>query len=258
MSAGRAILLGCATSTGVPIVGCKLPACTSGDPHNRRMRASLWFEIDGVRGLVDTSTDLRLQALDNHLPGVDAVYYTHTHADHVHGIDDLRMFNFLQRRPIPCYAAPPAAAHLRRTFPYIFDPDPRYPSPLPRILLEEFDGPIAHGEGHVVPVPILHGRERIHGFRIGTLAYLTDISGLPDEAWPLLDGVETAVIGALRHEPHPKHLSVAEAVELAERLGVARAVLTHMSPLLEYQRLRQELPGHVVPGYDGMPLRFTW
>lgn len=242
----------------MPLIGCRCPVCNSTDPRNHRRRASLWFEIDGVRVLVDASTDLRIQALDNALPGVDTVLFTHTHADHVHGIDDLRQFNFLQRRRITCYGDARTTAHLRRIFPYIFDPDPRHPSAVPMLDLEEVCGPIACGRGAIVPVPIEHGREQILGYRIGSLAYLTDISGIPPESRPLLAGVRTVVLGALRHTPHPHHLTVDEACRLAEELGVARAVFTHMSHDLDYQSLRQTLPAGIEPGFDGLVLPFDW
>lgn len=258
MTGGRAVLLGCGTSTGVPLIGCTCAVCRSVDPRNRRSRASLWFEIDGVRVLIDTSPDLRRQALDHDLPGVDHVLYTHTHADHIHGIDDLRMFNFLQRRRIRAHAAAPAADHLRRMFAYIFDPDPSHGSSLPLVDLQALDGPLAIGGGYVVPVPIEHGRDRIFGYRIGTLAYLTDISGLPESSRPLLAGIRTLIIGALRPHPHPHHLTVAAAIELAASLGAADTILTHMSHDLDYQRLRQDLPAGVRPGYDGLVIEFDW
>ena len=258
MTRGRAVLLGCGTSTGVPLVGCPCAICHSVDPRNRRSRASLWFEIDGVRVLVDTSPDLRRQALDQNLPGIDHVLYTHTHADHIHGIDDLRMFNFMQRRRIHAHAAPSVAAHLRRMFAYIFDPDPNHGSTVPLIDLHPLEGPLAIGGGQVVPVPIEHGRDRIHGYRIGTLAYLTDISALPDASRPLLAGIRTLVVGALRPHPHPHHLTVGQAIELAASLGAADTILTHMSHDLDYQRLRHDLPAGVRPGYDGLVIEFDW
>lgn len=258
MTAGRAVLLGCGTSTGVPLVGCRCEVCRSDDPRNRRSRASLWLEIDGVRLLVDTSTDLRRQALDHDLPGIDHVLYTHTHADHIHGIDDVRMFNFLQRRRISAHAAPPVAERLRRMFPYIFDPDPTHGSTVPMIDLHLLEGPIRVGDGEVVPVPIEHGRDQIHGYRVGTLAYLTDISRLPEASRPLLRGIRTMIVGALRHDPHPHHFTVAQAVALAAELGVEDTILTHMSHDLEYQRLRRSLPPGVRPGYDGLTVPIAW
>jgi len=255
----HAIVLGCGTSTGVPLIGCRCPVCTSNDPDNQRLRASLWLDLDGTRVLVDTSPDLRQQALLNQLPGVDLVVFTHAHADHVHGIDDLRMFNFLQWASIPCHAAPDVAAVLRARFRYIFNADHNMPTSLPRLELHEIDSEIPLGAGgKIVPVPIMHGHEPIYGYRFGNLAYLTDISAIPASSWPLLEGIDTVILGALRHEPHPTHLHIDAAVELVEQLGVRFAVLTHMSHDLDVQYLRRALPAHIRPAYDGMVISLQW
>lgn len=258
MSSGRALLLGCGTSTGVPLIGCRCPVCTSNDERNRRLRASLWFTIDGVRVLVDTSTDLRQQALDNGIDGVDHVIFTHAHADHVHGIDDMRMFNFLQMRSIPCWADAPTRMQLIERFAYIFAPKIEAPSAVPRLELRDWQGPIPIGKGYAQPIPIMHGREEILGLRVGNLAYLTDISELPESSLKLLAGVRTVILGALRYEPHPTHMTVAEAVATAQRIGAQRTILTHMSHNLEYQALARSLPPGIEPGYDGMVIGFEW
>ncbi len=254
MSSGRAILLGCGTSTGVPLIGCKCNICTSLDPRNKRLRASLWVELNGVRLLVDTSPDLRQQALENNLPGVDAVLFTHTHADHVHGMDDLRMFNFLQRTSITCYAPETELETIASRFAYIFRPEREYPSAIPRLEIESMPAELMIGDARIVAVPIRHGSEDILGYRFGDLAYLTDISELPDSSRQLLAGVESLIIGGLRHTPHPTHMTVAEAVDTIERIAPSRAFLTHMSHDLDYQVLANELPEGVMPGYDGLTI----
>ena len=206
--------------------------------------------------MIDAGTDLRQQALVNNLDRVDLVLFTHVHADHVHGVDDLRMFNFLQMASIPCYADARAAAELRYRFSYIFEPDPTHQSTLPRLTLHEIDGEILAPTCKIIPIPIRHGRDDILGFRVGSFAYLTDVSFVPDSSMVLLAGVRTIIVSALMHHRHPTHFSVKQAIELADRLDVECAYLTHMTHSLDYNRLRQELPANVAPCYDGMVLYF--
>jgi phosphoribosyl 1,2-cyclic phosphate phosphodiesterase len=240
--------------------------CRSPDPKDRRTRPSILIELPprpsgngaasytrDVRSiLVDTSTDLRAQALVNNIRRVDAILFTHTHADHVFGLDDVRSFNQLQRSSIPCYASAATARALRQMFTYIFEPPAQRGGGLPQIALFNIGGPFTLGDAEIVPVRVMHGRLPVLGFRIGAFAYLTDCNAIPDESWPLLEGVRTVVLDALRHRPHSTHFTVAEAVEIVARLGTERAYFTHICHDLPHAETCAQLPAGVELAYDGL------
>jgi phosphoribosyl 1,2-cyclic phosphate phosphodiesterase len=254
----RVTLLGTGTSHGVPMIGCECAVCRSSDPRDRRTRPSILLEVDsplgGVRSvLVDTATDLREQALTHRISRVDAILFTHSHADHILGLDEVRRFNVIQKAPIPCYADERTLDDLRRTFAYIFNPPPTGGG-VPKITLFRIGGPFVLGALEIVPVPLLHGHRPILGFRIGEFAYLTDCSRIPDESWPLLDGVRTVVLDALRDRPHPTHFSVAEALEAVARLSPERAYFTHICHDLPHAATCARLPAGVQLAYDGLVL----
>jgi phosphoribosyl 1,2-cyclic phosphate phosphodiesterase len=237
------------------MIGCAGAVCRSTDPRDRRTRPSIVIEREGGPiVLVDTSTDLRAQALACGLTRVDAICYTHSHADHIMGLDDVRRFNVLQRAAIPCYGDAATLQHLRQTFSYIFAPPAVAGGGIPQVTLHEIDGPFAIGGLDVIPVPLLHGRQPILGFRVGAFAYLTDCNGIPDQAWPLLDGVRTLVLDALRNRPHPTHFSVAEALDVVARLRPARTLFTHICHDLPHAATCARLPGGVELAYDGQVL----
>jgi phosphoribosyl 1,2-cyclic phosphate phosphodiesterase len=261
----RVTVLGSGTSQGVPAIGCDCAVCRSTDPRDRRTRPSILIETAGngpeppytrdVRSiLVDTSTDLRVQALTHDVRRVDAILFTHTHADHVFGLDDVRRFNQMQKSPIPCYADRDTAATLRQIFSYIFQPPEQRGGGLPQISLFHIGGPFTLGSVDIVPVPVWHGRMPVLGFRIGSFAYLTDCNRIPDESWPLLDGVRTIVLDALRHRPHVTHFSVSEAIDVVARLGAARAYFTHICHDLPHAETCAQLPAGVELAYDGLVL----
>jgi phosphoribosyl 1,2-cyclic phosphate phosphodiesterase len=251
----RIVILGSGTSAGVPMIGCTCAVCQSDDPRDRRLRPSIYLDVPGGAGLlVDTGPDLRQQALANGITRVDAVLYTHGHADHVLGLDDIRRFNFIQGGPIPCYATADVWRGLRQTFFYVFDGVPREGGGIPKIETREIDGPFEVAGVRVVPVPLWHGSMPILGFRFGTFAYLTDCSAIPDASWPLVAGVETLVIDALRDKPHKTHFSVAEALDAIARIGPTRAYLTHMSHDLGHRKTNARLPAGVELAYDGLVL----
>lgn len=203
--------------------------------------------------LVDTTPDLRRQALAFGLSRVDAILFTHCHADHVMGLDDVRRFNALQDGSIPCFGDARTLDELRSVFGYIFTAKSEGGG-LPQITLHPVDGPFFVGSQVIVPVPVLHGKREILGYRIGTFAYLTDCSGIPETSWPLLDGVETLVIDALRHRPHPTHFSVSEALAVIARLGPERAYLTHVCHDLGHAATSAMLPAGVELAYDGLTI----
>jgi phosphoribosyl 1,2-cyclic phosphate phosphodiesterase len=244
--------LGTGTSHGVPMIGCRCGTCRSTDPRDQRSRPSILFELaSGARVLVDTTPDLRSQALAHDLDRVDAILFTHCHADHVMGLDEVRRFNVLQQAAIPCYGDPRSLGELRRTFAYIFEGADEGGG-VPRIHLIPLDGPVVIGGERVVPVPVWHGTREILGFRVRDFAYLTDCSGIPDPSWALLDGVETLAIDALRHRPHPTHFTVDEAVAASRRIGARQTWLTHVCHDLPHAATSASLPPGVALAYDGL------
>lgn len=248
----KVTFLGSGTSHGVPMIGCRCAVCRSTDPRDQRLRPSILIEpADGGVLLVDTGPDLRTQALRYDVNHVDAVLFTHPHADHLLGLDEVRRYNTLQGCAMPCYGDPATLAEVRRVFAYAFEP--RQPGGgVPRLDLRPVTGPFTVGGTVVTPVPVMHGDLPIYGYRIGAFAYLTDCSTVPDASWALLDGVRTLVVDALRHRPHPTHFTVAQAIEVAARVGSARTLLTHIAHDLGHAETTAHLPPGVELAYDGL------
>jgi phosphoribosyl 1,2-cyclic phosphate phosphodiesterase len=252
----RVTILGSGTSTGVPVVTCECEVCRSPDPRDRRLRPSILMEWDGTKVLVDTSTDLRQQALRHHIARIDAVLYTHHHADHVLGLDELRLYNWRQGGPVPVYGSRATLDALTRTFWYVFDaatPGGSRPAVDPRVV----DGPFELHGARVVPIPVLHGRMRILGYRVGEFAYLTDVSAIPSPSYELLAGLEVLVLSALRPRPHPTHLSLEQALEEAARVRAVRTFLTHLGHEMPHGGISATLPEGVELAYDGMTVEVT-
>ena len=249
----RVTFLGTGTSSGVPVVGCDCDTCCSDDPRDRRWRPSIYLELsDRSRVLVDTSPDLRSQALAFGITGVDVILFTHHHADHVMGLDDVRAFNHRQPGSIPCLGDASTLAALRRTFAYAWDPSTPKGGGVPRLRLLEVTGRFCLGRSEVVPVPIYHGTQLILGYRVDAFAYLTDCSAIPTASWELLEGVEVLVLDALRHRPHPTHFTVSEAVEVAARIGARQTYFTHMCHDLPHAATSAALPVGVSLAHDGL------
>jgi phosphoribosyl 1,2-cyclic phosphate phosphodiesterase len=207
-----------------------------------------------VSVLVDTTPDLRAQALAYGVTRVDAIVYTHSHADHVMGLDEVRRFNVLQKSTIPCYGDERTLGDLRRIYAYIFEPDTPHGGGLPQVVLARVMGEFCVGSATFLPVPLLHGTRPIFGYRIGSFAYLTDCSAIPEASWPLLTGVRTVILDALRERPHPTHFSLAEALAVVERLAPQRAYFTHMCHDLPHAATCARLPAGVELAYDGLAL----
>ena len=247
--------LGTGTSAGVPVIACDCGTCRSDDPRDKRWRPSLALGLDdGTSVLVDASPDLRAQALRFQLTRVDAILLTHAHADHVLGLDDVRIYNFRQGGAIPCYGAARTLDRVRRMFDYVFDPATPRGGGLPQLALRELAGPFSLGGATIIPVPLLHGTLPVLGFRIGAFAYLTDCNAIPDASWPLLEGLDILVLDALRHKAHRTHFTVEQAVAAARRIGARRTLFTHMTHDLPHAATCAALPAGVSLAYDGLEL----
>jgi phosphoribosyl 1,2-cyclic phosphate phosphodiesterase len=249
------LFLGTGTSHGVPMIACECDVCRSSDPRDQRGRASVMLSWGGKNVAIDTGAEFRRQMLDHRVMRMDAVFYTHHHADHVHGIDDIRGFTTRNDGPMPVYAASETCDFFRRRFRYIFG-DPSVPN-IPRLNLREIHAPFELFGKTVTPVPILHAEQTIFGYRVDDLAYLTDCSGLPGSSWPLLADLDLLVVGALRPKPHPKHFSLPQALEFIERLKPRRALLTHISHNLGHEATSRTLPEGVEVAYDGLKVQLA-
>jgi len=249
----RVTVLGCGTSTGVPVIGCPCDVCRSGDPRNHRSRSSVVVSEDGQNVLVDTAPELRYQSLAVGLSKVDAVLYTHDHADHIFGMDELRTFNFIMGRSIPVYGNEKVINRIRNVFDYIWDPNAPKGGGLPMITTSVLNGNLDLAGIKVKPLPLWHGEQLILGFKFGDkLAYMTDCSQVPEETMDEVQDTPVIIIDALRYRPHTTHFSVDQALEVLKVLNPKRAFLTHLSHSLDYHRLRSELPPGVEPAYDGL------
>jgi phosphoribosyl 1,2-cyclic phosphate phosphodiesterase len=248
-------VLGSGTSVGVPTIGCPCDVCASTDPRDNRLRPSILVSCEGRKILIDTTPDFRAQALRIKMRRLDAVIFTHAHADHIMGLDDVRPFNFRQKENIPVYASPETMAAIRQSFPYIFD-GRKSESNIPRLDTRLINGAPFDVFGlEFTPVPILHGSATIYGFRFGAAAYLTDHSDIPAASMEMLRGLDVLFLDALRYKPHPTHTTVDRAVAIAAELQPRRAFLTHICHDLGHARAESLLPPHVRLAYDGLELR---
>jgi phosphoribosyl 1,2-cyclic phosphate phosphodiesterase len=259
---GSLTFLGTGTSMGVPTLGCGCAVCTSADPRDKRLRPSVlvrWRDADGVDSrerivLVDTGPDFREQAIRSELKHVDAVFYTHSHADHILGLDDLRPLSFAQFRhsgALPLYATAETRAALERIFSYTFAPDAKYPTRAKVVLRDVGAGVAVHGV-EFRPVPVFHGELPITGYRFGRTAYLTDVSTIPEESFTLLENLDVLVIAALRHQPHPSHATVDQAIRWADRIGAKQTWFTHISHDLGHAVTNASLPEGIALAHDGL------
>jgi phosphoribosyl 1,2-cyclic phosphate phosphodiesterase len=244
----RVTMLGSGTSTGVPVIGCTCNVCRSDKPKNKRWRPGLKLEMGERVVLVDTPTDLREQALRFGLPRVDAILFTHSHADHIFGLDDVRIFNFRQRAPIPCYGSEEALRNIRRSFAYVFEAG-QEGGGKPQLDLLPVREPFPLLGRTFVPIPVWHGSMEVFGYRSGAFAYVTDCNRIPDSSYELLDGVEILILDALRHRPHSTHFSVEQSIAVAARIGARRTIFTHMTHEVDQD---DPLPAGVEFGYDGL------
>ena len=264
MAGLTATILGCGSSGGVPRLGGHWGECDPDNPRNRRLRCSVLLEREGAEGttrvLIDTSPDLRQQLLATGTGELDGVVYTHSHADHVHGIDDLRMIVFNMRRRLPVWADVPTREALLARFGYAFEAPEGSPYPPICELRDLGDPTVIDGKGGPIelkPVPVDHGSMPALGFRVGDWAYLPDVIGIPDGSWPLLEGLGTLVIDALRRTPHPTHAHMDLSLEWIARAAPRRAVLTDMHIDMDYEAVDRETPDNVTPAHDGMRIEIA-
>ena len=252
------VFLGTGTSVGVPMLGCGCAVCRSADPRDQRTRSSVLIRSAAGNLLIDTAPDLRTQLLRERIDMVHAVLYTHHHADHVFGLDDVRVF-CARIGTMPIYCEPATEAFVRRAYAYVFDPIVRqFPAGgVPSLAFHRLERPSFRALDHqITPIPLRHGRYDCTGFRFGGLAYCTDVNAIPETSWPLLEGVETLILDALRFEPHPTHFTLDEALAVVARLRPRQTYLTHISCRLTPARARALLPPGVALAYDGLRLSF--
>lgn len=256
----RLIFLGTGTSTGVPVLGCDCAVCRSEDPRNHRTRPSVVLRFPRGDLLIDTTPEMRLQLLRERIGFVHAIAYTHHHVDHLYGLDDARLFPKYLHGPVPIFCEQETEDTIRRVFSYAFHEKAQgIPAGfLPKIHFERITPgvPFEILGQTLLPIRLEHGRFRVVGFRIGNLAYCTDVSKIPEESWPLLEGLDVLVLDALRHEPHPTHFSLSEALEVVERLKPRRTLFTHLSHGFDHARVETTLPPRVGLAYDGLALEF--
>ncbi len=252
----RLTVLGSGTSVGVPTIGCDCAVCHSPDPFDRRTRPSVLIEYGGHVILIDTTPDFREQAIREKIRRLDAVLYTHPHADHLLGIDDLRPLSYLHKpNKLPLYARPEAVEFIRKMFGYIFDSAYKYGG-LPQLELIPINGPIELFGARFEPIKVIHGESEILGFRFGSAAYLTDHSEIPDASLAQLQDLDILFLDALRHKPHPTHSTVENSLQIVKRLNPKRAFFTHICHDLPHQATNATLPSNVRLSYDGMKLEF--
>jgi phosphoribosyl 1,2-cyclic phosphate phosphodiesterase len=236
---------------GVPTLGCHCVVCESTDPHDQRTRPSVLLSFDGHNVVIDTTPDFRYQAMRAHIDRLDAVLYTHGHADHIMGLDDIRPYNLKQKSIVPIYAANDTLAILRRQFAYIFEEAQPGSTP-PLVGLREIDGPFDLFGVKIIPIPAMHGVQPVLGFRLGKAAYLTDFSSVPESSKALLRGLDDFILDALRYVPHPTHSNVDQSLALVGELKPRRAWFTHICHDLGHAQTNAKLPANVRLAYDGL------
>jgi len=257
---GQMILLGTGTSVGVPCIGCSCDVCTGGAPRNQRTRSSAILGLPEGNLLIDTPPDLRFQLLREKIGLVHSVLFTHEHADHLHGLDDVRLFPFMLGHAIPIYASATVEARIRKIFDYAFnDREPTHPGAVPKLELRPVgQEPLDILGARLTPISLVHGPYcQTLGYRIGNVAYCTDTNRIEPASMELLQGLDVLVLDALRLRSHPSHFSVGEALEVIERLQPKKAYLTHLSHELDYMTFNRELPEHVALAYDGLRIPLT-
>ena len=250
------LFLGSGTSTGIPSLCCNCDVCRSANPKNKRLRSSILVRNDGSHLLVDTSTDLRQQCLVNNITHINQVLYTHHHADHVHGIDELRSFNHFNKTIIPCYGNKQTIDEIKNKFNYIFNETTQIGGGLPKLKLHVVNGEaFTLGGIAITPLDIIHGRLTILGYKLNNCAYITDCSEIPNETKKQLRNLDILILNALGFDPHPTHFSLTQALDMVAELKPERAILTHINHKFDHERVSAGLPKGVELAYDGMVIK---
>ncbi len=252
MSQVELLFLGTGTSAGIPMIGCHCEVCSSTDPRDKRTRPSVVISQGETRVLVDTTPELRLQAVANSVDFIHAVVYTHAHADHIMGLDDVRRFNAVKKGPLDVWADAPTHESLQKCFGYAF----RDPTGLsvfrPHLVPRAIEGPFEIGPMTWIPVPLQHGEQRILGFRVGKLAYCTDTNHIPESSFDLLRDLDVLVLDALQYKPHTTHFSIDQAIEASRRIGAKNTYFTHIAHAVGHAKVDEELPEGIHLSYDGL------
>jgi len=255
-------ILGCGTSTGVPLPGCECAVCLSDNEKNKRTRTSSIITTNkGKSVLIDAGPDLRFQVLRFNIKRINAVLFTHSHMDHILGLDDLRPFNFIQKSSIPCYGSTQTLTEIKKCFSYIFNPNPQYKGGwLPKIELNEIESlksfSVPDIELEIMPFTVMHGGMPVTAYRTGELAYVTDCNFIPEESMKKLKGTRYLILDGLRYEAHGSHFTIPQAIEVAKEVGAERTILIHMTHNIEYEEVSAQLPKGVELAYDGLELTF--
>ncbi len=248
--------LGTGTSHGVPVPGCDCEACTSSDPRNKRFRSSLYVEFEDKSCLIDTPPEHRLQMIKWGAPKPDIIFFTHGHADHIMGFDDIRSLNWRKNGKITCYCNQETEERIREAFSYIFQQQGTKGGGLPQAEINNISNLPADWEDFVTPLPVKHGEMNVLGYKFGSAAYLTDVSEIPPKTRNMLTNIEILILGVLRKRSHPTHFSLKEGIEIVNQLGASQNYFVHMSHDLEYQSINKELPEHIDLAFDGLTLEF--
>lgn len=256
---GKLIFLGTGTSVGVPTIGCGCEVCQSPNPKNQRTRCSLVLGLPEGTLLIDSTPDVRMQLVRHRIGLVHAVLYTHEHADHLFGLDDLRVFPYYLGQRLPLYCEPFVEERIRKSFDYAFHPEAEKSlTSIPQLTVQTIGlEPFTLLGQRIIPIRLFHGRFKVLGFRIGNVAYCTDVNSIPEESWPLLEGLDVLILDALRHKFHPTHFNLAQAIETAQRCRAKRTYFTHIAHEIEHESVNASLPAGIQLAYDGLELALS-
>jgi phosphoribosyl 1,2-cyclic phosphate phosphodiesterase len=250
------LFLGTGTSAGIPMIGCNCAVCASSDPHDHRTRPSVVVSYNNTRVLVDTTPELRLQCIANRVDRIDALVFTHAHADHIMGLDDVRRFNYIKGGPLDVWADSKTLATLERCFGYAFrQPEPEMRVFRPHLVRKLIDGPFQIDGVTWIPIPLMHGDMPVLGYRVGNLAYCTDVSFIPESSYDLLSDLDVLVLDALQYKKHITHFSVEQAIEAARRIGAKQTLFTHIAHSLPHEQTNRDLPDGIRLAHDGQIVR---
>jgi phosphoribosyl 1,2-cyclic phosphate phosphodiesterase len=248
-------VLGSGTSAGVPSIGCECATCTSGDPHDNRLRPSVLFSVNGTNLVIDTASDFRQQMLTHQVKSLDAVLFTHHHFDHIGGFDDIRPYNFMKKQPVPVYGMKRTLDELRTTFRYAFEPPEQEGGGVPQVEVHELPNEVSTLNVcgvELMTIPVFHGNLPVLGFRIGPIAYITDTNNIPESSFRNLQGLEYLILDALRFDEHPTHFSLDQAIAMAKRINAGKTYFTHIAHDIMHERDSALLPESMAFAYDGL------